>query len=167
MGTALIKSSMSPPVEMVRKWLPWEQATGGVPQLCVRGGGGLEGMTLFSFESATEHLPFLFFMSAQNGDSALPLMIVTLWVGVSSQSFGKDSIDSVYIGILWFHSLTAEKKQTKVVESVSWNVRTSLTATYYLQGNLLEIFCASQSCLSRGASRMEMSRIGWKWLCLV
>lgn len=58
-GDKLIKSSVSPPVEIVTRWLLSDQTTVGVPNLCLRGGEGLEGMTLFSFESATEHAAFI------------------------------------------------------------------------------------------------------------
>lgn len=121
-GTTLINSSLSLPVEIVRKWLPWEQSAEDVPLLCVGGGRGLEGMIYFHFNLPLNMLPFLFFVSAQNRDNALPLKIVTLWVGVSSQSFWKVLHWSC---VHWnpvgsqSNNLTVEKKQARVVESVS------------------------------------------------
>lgn len=61
-GIKLIESSVLPPVEIVMRWLLWEQGTVGVPNLCLRGGEGLEGMTLF--ESDTEHAAFSSFVPA-------------------------------------------------------------------------------------------------------
>lgn len=62
-------------------------------------------------------------------------------------------------------SLTVEKQQARVLESVSET--TSLAAAHYLQGDLGKV--REHAVLHRVVFlvEMEMSRVGWKWLCLM